>query len=78
MVGKLGHPKAIKLKADNKHITLEEYGTIGWAYLETKNYKEAKEWLSRGVQLYTTDLVLLGNLRHIELFTGDYGKAMKV
>lgn len=78
MVGKVEHPKAIKLKADTTHMQLEEYNTIGWAYLETKNYKEAKEWLSRGLQLYPTDLVLIGNLAHIELFTGDQSKAMEV
>jgi len=77
-VGNVDHPKAIKLKADTTNMKLEDYNTIGWAYLENKYYTEAKAWLSRGLQLYPADLVLIGNLAHAELFTGDYAKAIEI
>lgn len=77
-VGSVEHPNAIKLNVENTNMTLEEYNAIGWAYLETKNFAEAKAWLNRGLQLYPTDLVLIGNLAHIELFKGDYAKAIAI
>ncbi len=72
-------PSLIKvLKPEDLTGTEEFFGTIGWAFLENKNYKEALIYLKRGLELYPNSLLMEMNLAHAYLFNNNYTEALKI
>lgn len=58
--------------------TEDFFGTIGWAFLENKNYEEALIYLKRGIELYPNSLMMEMNLAHAYLFNNEYDTAFKI
>jgi tetratricopeptide (TPR) repeat protein len=54
------------------------FGTIGWAFLENKNYEKALAYLKRGMDLHPYSLMTEMNLAHANLFSGDVTAALKI
>jgi len=54
------------------------FSTIGWAFLENKNYAEAHQYLKRGLDLYPKSLMLELNLAHSCLFNKEYAAALEI
>ncbi len=54
------------------------FGTVGWAFLENKNFYEANACLKRGLELHPRSLMIEMNLAHSFLFNNDYAAALKI
>ena len=72
-------PAATKvINPDTLKLANQLFGEIGWYLFETKKYKEALVYFSRGTQLYPEDLNMLSNKAHLYLFNNDYNKARDI
>ncbi|MBK8518154.1 MAG: beta-lactamase family protein [Saprospiraceae bacterium] len=79
MVGEKEYPRALKvINPDTTNLSNQFYGDIGWYYFETKKYKEALTYFSRGTQVYPEDLNMLVNRAHMYLFNNEYNKARDI
>ena len=54
------------------------FNSIGWNFLENKNYDEAIKYLKQGLVLHPQTLLIEGNLAHSYLFKNDYESAIKI
>lgn len=66
------------LNVDTLTGDVKFFHSIGWSFIDNKDYNQAEVYLKRGLQLYPGDLLLESNLAHCYLFTGEYAKALEV
>ena len=66
------------LNPDTLKGSTDFFNTVGWNFLENKNYDEAIKYLKRGLDLYPNSLLMGGNLAHCYLFKNDYPAALKI
>jgi tetratricopeptide (TPR) repeat protein len=70
---------AIKVSnPDTVHGTPDFFNELGWTLLENKYFKEAIQYLNRGLTLHPESLYISGNLAHAYLFDGNYQKALEI
>jgi CubicO group peptidase (beta-lactamase class C family) len=72
-------PNAKKVtRLDTMHLPNPFWSQVGWYYFETKQLEASLAAYKRGVELYPEDLVMLINLAHAYLYTGDKAKAITI
>jgi CubicO group peptidase (beta-lactamase class C family) len=79
MLNGVAQPSLVKI-LDPARLTGSEdlFGTVGWAFLENRNYIKAARYLKRGLDLYPRSLMTEMNLAHAYLFSNDYEAAIKI
>lgn len=60
---------------DEKAANYEDYNSLGWCYLLTKQYLKAIKYLKKGEEIEETSLLIKGNLAHAYLLNGEFEKA---
>ncbi|MBP4139250.1 tetratricopeptide repeat protein [Flavobacterium geliluteum] len=70
-------PKINTIIAEGKATALD-YGSIGYAYILTKQYAKAIKFLKEGEKLDDTELLVKLNLAHAYLVSDDYGSAKQI
>ena len=69
--------KLLAIVADNKAI-VEDYNTLGNAYILTKQYGKAIKFLKEGEKLDNSELLVQLNLAHAYLFNKDFKTAKSI
>jgi hypothetical protein len=63
---------------DEEVALSEDYNSLGWYYILTKQYLKAIKFLSEGEKLDNTDLMIQGNLAHANLLSGNFEAASQI